>query len=1050
MKTAYSSPIVRGLIAACFLLLLPNISFGITYYMCDFEDPAENALWQLNTPKNENAAWTNLWYVGAATSCGGSQSLYISNDGGTTAAYSKASNIMIAWREFSDLEPGEYDLAFDWRNVGDSLRAGIYVAWVPESDWSTMNCGLNDDISTRYWLTDNMLSFDGKTLLYNSSVWSHAVCSLKANEEPHRLVFVYRTSGMAAERNPSACIDNVQIAPNCGTPTDLQVAVNGQYATLTWNTPAEACNIRYAKNGDTASTTISNVKGNKVVLPLEHGVYNVYIQVVCDGQTSVWYSFPVVIVYSSKCFNYLDLQDSQCFYSAETADDWHNNESLLVAGKIDNGFMSDRSRHTIHYMEGEYDARTYNSYDSDGNRVSPLRTIPDGEIASVRIGSWEESAHVARVQYDFTVDTTEASVLMLKYAMVLQSSGHEEKARPRFTLKIVDGATGQELSTCTTADFSSKTKGDGWFYSPVKSLSEEDPRDVCWRDWTTVGLNLTEFNGTQVRIILTVYGCTASVHYGYAYFTLNCTSGHIEGINCGDTPTNEFIAPEGFDYAWYLSSEPDNILSTQRVFPVQYDDDREYMVDVIYKTNDQCRFTLTACAIPRYPVPEATYEVFQQDCRNYIRFRNTSHVRTKNLRTGEIIEHSKYPVEYTVWNFGDLATPSTAWEETIEAPAEGGTFTVSLTASVGLCEETLQIPVLVPKIGKDSIVEKHTLCEGEVFTYMGKTYATDTVAHFFGSNRYGCDSVFTLVLRFVPTAYTELADTILNGTSYEWSVGNLPPMLLTETGTYTQVLPQAGTTCDSVITLHLFVLPPLDAHITSVEHPCLGEQTTFDVAFEAGNGSIHYAEAMLCPGAQASSPAEDTGDAGVSPAVMSSPAQNDPLRMEILYLNNEEHLLTLTLPQDIVPGHYTLTILFYNTELGSSSDSAHIEVRYPSTIIQQRWGDVLGIRNENYNGGYVFSAYQWYKNGAPIPDAVYPYYYEEGGLDTDADYHVRLLREGESSAINTCSYQPQPFVPTAPATPSAPRKYLHNGQFLIELQGNTYNLLGIKEFGIRN
>ena len=68
MKTAYSSPIVRGLIAAGFLLLLPNISFGITYYMCDFEDPAENALWQLNTPKNENAAWTNLWYVGDATS----------------------------------------------------------------------------------------------------------------------------------------------------------------------------------------------------------------------------------------------------------------------------------------------------------------------------------------------------------------------------------------------------------------------------------------------------------------------------------------------------------------------------------------------------------------------------------------------------------------------------------------------------------------------------------------------------------------------------------------------------------------------------------------------------------------------------------------------------------------------------------------------------------------------------------------------------------------------------------------------------------------------
>ena len=191
MRSTYSSCIAR-LFVSYFLLLLPNISFGTSYYMCDFEDAAENALWQLNTPKNENATWCNLWSIGSATSCDGAKSLYISNDGGTTAAYSKASNIMIAWREFSDsdLEPGQYDLAFDWRNVGDSLRAGVYVAWVPESDWEDMNCGLNDDISTRYWLTDNMLSFGGTTLLYNSSVWSHAVCSLKTGGERHRLVFV--------------------------------------------------------------------------------------------------------------------------------------------------------------------------------------------------------------------------------------------------------------------------------------------------------------------------------------------------------------------------------------------------------------------------------------------------------------------------------------------------------------------------------------------------------------------------------------------------------------------------------------------------------------------------------------------------------------------------------------------------------------------------------------------------------------------------------------------------------------------------------------------
>ena len=95
MRSTYSSCIAR-LFVSYFLLLLPNISFGTSYYMCDFEDVAENALWQLNTPKNENATWCNLWSIGSATSCDGAKSLYISNDGGTTAAYSKASNVMIA------------------------------------------------------------------------------------------------------------------------------------------------------------------------------------------------------------------------------------------------------------------------------------------------------------------------------------------------------------------------------------------------------------------------------------------------------------------------------------------------------------------------------------------------------------------------------------------------------------------------------------------------------------------------------------------------------------------------------------------------------------------------------------------------------------------------------------------------------------------------------------------------------------------------------------------------------------------------------------------
>ena len=993
------------------MLAIVAVAYGRSYYFCDFEDEAENAQWQLNTPKNDRFRWEDLWSIGGATACDGQRSMYISTDEGMSVGYVKASYILTAYREFTDLEAGDYNLAFDWRNVGDSLRAGMLVAWVPESQWEEMRCGQNDDLTGRDWILDNLVHFEQGEVLHNSSVWSHSVGEIEVDGTPHRLVFIFRQSMAASVRLPGPCVDNVQMARNdCGKPTDLQVSVNGAYATLTWQSTAEAFNLRYARQGSTDVTTLSNVKANKVVLPLEHGVYNVYIQVICNGETSVWYSFPVVLVYDSKCFNYLDLKKDQCYYAEETEANWQDNETTLLPGRIDYGFMSDASRHTIHYMEGEYDARTYNSYDSKGRPVSPLRTIPEGEIASVRIGSWEETAHVVRVVYDFTVDVEEASVLMLKYALVLQSSGHAEKDRPRFTLNIVDGDTGKELSKCTTVDFAAQTTGDGWYRSPAKeTFSETDARDVCWRDWTTVGLNLEDFDGKNVRIILTVYGCTAEVHYGYAYFTLNCTAGNIEGINCGDTPTNEFVAPEGFNYRWYLASNPGETLSTERVFPVNFDDDREYMVDVIYKTNDQCRFTLTACAIPRYPVPEATYEVYQENCRNYIRFTNKSHVRTKNLKTGEIIEYSKYPLDFVVWDYGDLATSATEWEETIEAPAEGGHFTVSLRASVGLCEETTTMEIDLPAIGADSIVEEHTLCEGERYSYQGKTYYADTTVVFEGVNRYGCDSTFYLDLHFLPIARTQLSDTILEGTSYVWEVEGQSPMTLTEGGTYTKTIAQQNG-CDSVLTLTLFVLPRLAVELLSVETVCEG-QTAFDVVYRTDNGTVERVEAMLV---------------------------EQPLQV----VDWDDTYVRLFLPAETAPGYYPLSIRCYNEALGDCEMTAELELRYRATLIQQRWNDVLGILNEDYNGGYVFTAYQWYKADTPVADAVYPYYYEEGGLDGDAAYSVSLLREGDTRPIRTCDYRPVTFTPAQEGA-EAPRKYLQGGHLYISVDGRVYDATGI-------
>ena len=408
-------------------------------YQCDFEDAAENSLWVLNYTKNSSATFNNKWAIGNAVSSLGMQSMYISPDGGISAGYTFGdSRIMIAWREL-DMEAGRYDVAFDWMCGGDSARAALLVAWIPESEFGEMKCMFNDDYKGegREWLVNNLLKFNGSELLTGGSVWTHAVNTLESDGTPHRLAFFFVYSSTASLVQPGSCVDNIQFSRNnCGEPKNMSVKIASRMAKMEWSSSAEEFNLRMHRMGDNYATQVNGIKQTNFSAQLADGVYDIQIRVICEGDTSVWYNFPTAFVYETTCFDYLDLTDERCSFSMETASDYRQNNDLTY-GKIDYGFTSMWSRHTIHYHQEEYDARTFGSIDSRGNSVMPLKTVPEGALASVRVGSWEKTARVARIEYDFTVDAKEASVLMLQYAMVLESSGHDEKERPRLTIDIV-------------------------------------------------------------------------------------------------------------------------------------------------------------------------------------------------------------------------------------------------------------------------------------------------------------------------------------------------------------------------------------------------------------------------------------------------------------------------------------------------------------------------------------------------------------------------------------------------------------------------------------
>ena len=985
-------------------------------YYCDFEDAAENANWNLNIPRETGYSFSNSWYIGDAVYSLGTHSMYISADGGSTPRYTnKESRIMIAWREMT-LAPGRYDLAFDWMCGGDSARATMLAAWVPESYFDKMECQLNNNYSAAKWIADNMLTFGNDGLLTGGSVWTHAVDTVYSDGQPHRLVYLFVTSSAAQVIQPGACVDNIQLCRNnCGEPTDMRVKMSGLSAYLTWNSPAESFNLRMHRMGDNTASIVKGIKKKELSATLQEGVYDIQIQVVCQGDTSVWYNFPTAFVYDTKYFDYLELTDDRCSFSESTAADYHKNDELLKPGRIDYGFTSMWSRHTIHYHPDEYDMRTYGSYDSDGNPVAPLKTVPSGAIASVRIGSWEEWARVARVEYNFKVDAQEASVLMLQYAMVLQSSGHEEAARPRLTIDIVDAATGKALSPCTTVDLAAHTSGDGWYRVPVNGpKGKETDQDVCWRDWTTLGLNLADYDKKQVKVKITVYGCTAEIHYGYAYFTLTCTSGQIQGLQCGWTPTNEFIAPEGFNYRWYMQDNPNQTLSRERIYPVDYRDTRDYAVDVTYKSNDQCGFTLTANAIPRFPIPQATYKLEQRDCGNYITFTNISHIRTRNWITGKETD-TPYPTEYVIWNFDGLEpegldTPEARWSPSFKLPDEEADYHFTLTAGVGLCDSTQHFYIHVPRAGKDTTRENVQRCEGDLYNYKGKFYQKDTVIVDLNRNLAGCDSVHLITLRFVDAIRDTAELTITEGESYQFGT-----QTLTEPGVYNETFAsKAG--CDSIVNLTLYVVQPLVIELSSIESPC-PEAASFHIETHAQKGIPEYYKLNF-------------GEAGYAIGFM---PQADSLH------NGKDNSIEVPMPSTVKPGYYPFEIAFSSEENGETKVEGELVIYYSASLIQQRWDDVLGILKEDYNGGYDFTSFQWYRNGNAIKDATDSYYFTPDKLQPGDEYVVELKQPGEERGLKTCAY----VVPApAQSVPVKSQKILQDGQLRIVIGDKLYNAQG--------
>ena len=934
------------------LLLSNNILFSATIessigFQSDFEDSSEREKWHLNTGAFGSEC-ANQWYWGKVGANGGEHGLYISGDGGTSNYYTPTGTTVLAYREYT-FDKGNYELSFDWQ-AGGLQTDGLYVCWIPVRDSIKLNSVSMSSLLPE-WVERYSIDFDRATPYLSQTTWNTVLDTIYTNGEAYNLVFVWNNSVLAYS-SLGAAIDNLVILQEgrCSRPTDLKANPKGDDMVLSWQGSADAYDVRCRNNLTGEVVEYNNVtEKHQVISDLPEGMCTYFVRSKCDGIAGAWSTISKFLFYpGSHCIDFLDLNKENCSYGNAAAG------GGIEKGVVDFGCQSVDSRHTIHWNPEERDPFT----------LGKLRTVPEGELASVRLGNWNIGADFESVQYNYLVDTTkDAAVLLLNYAVVLESPNHDSLSQPRFTLEITYQGRPLDKFGCGEANFAAGFNTQDW----VKFQGTNS--EGYYKDWTTIAINLGKYHGKSLKIKLTTYDCTAGGHFGYAYFTLGCTDGKIKGLSCGDDSETIFQGPDGFKYRWYLEDEPGRIISTKQTLKLPANDTLTYNLDVIQPTNINCYYTLRASAVGRYPKAKVDFKHKPTGCKNMVEFVNKSHVIRVN-QVSNVETETAEPCEDYYWDFGD-GTVSYEANPVHEYPETGGIYQVKFSAGLaeGKCKDDTTFTVVLPRMGvyRDTINE--TICFGQSYPFKGENLFESGLYSDTTLSIWGCDSIAVLNLTVVDDYDITKNDTICSGEEYYFD-----GKLITETGRYKAKFKSKGG-CDSIVTLDIVVHETLDLAVPSVVNHCKDEEY-ISIPYVLNSGRLDEFKLYF-----------------------------EDVALECEGYSVESDALLVEFPADLTPNSYRAMLKFGERSCGKEFENVTLNVLYPREVIVQRWGDVLAVTNEDYNGGYEFVAFQWYKNGVAIDSATSSILYVPEGLDLLAEYSVMLTREDDNVTLMTCSAQ---------------------------------------------
>ena len=279
---------------------------------------------------------------------------------------------------------------------------------------------------------------------------------------------------------------------------------------------------------------------------------------------------------------------------------------------------------------------------------------------------------------------------------------------------------------------------------------------------------------------------------------------------------------------------------------------------------------------------------------------------------------------------------------------------------------TLILKVLPEVVGTE---ESATICYGESYRWQGVDYSVSGVYSDTLQSAQGCDSIVTLNLTVLPSYIFADTITIQEGDSYSWRGDTYE-----EAGVYSDSLLTIDG-CDSVYTLTLIVEEAVVEDVVvdeiKIEEQCAGTGV-MDVEVTLTSGVVDEVSFEF---------SQVGKDAGLENTTLQYSTQ-----MQVQYA-------------DVRAGKYKLKLIGLCNGTKVFEEEKDLTFLYPSTVLMQKWNDVVAVLTHDYNGGYNFVDFKWYKNGVVLSGETRSYIHQP--LEIGAEYSA-LLTEDNGMQLMTC------------------------------------------------